>query len=57
MAWNDIVLTALYPLQALDILEEMGSWLFFKYSKMPVPDFSENDEEFRERLEFLALAT
>lgn len=57
MPRNDIVLIALYPLQALDILEEMGNWLFFKYSTMPVPDFSENDEDFRERLDFLALAT
>ena len=36
-------------IQALVILSEVGDLLSIKYSSMPVPTFSENDEDFRER--------
>jgi hypothetical protein len=36
-------------LQALAIIDEMGDLLSLKYSRMPVPDISENDEEFKIR--------
>jgi len=36
-------------LQALDTINEIGDQLRIKFSRMPVPDFSENDEDFHKR--------
>lgn len=35
--------------QALEAIDEIGDILKIKFSQMPVPQFSENDEDFRER--------
>jgi len=46
-----LYITSLF--QALDIIQEIGSKLTMKYSRAPVPSFSEMDPEFRVRYKML----
>lgn len=39
--------------QALETINHIGDELLVKYSRLPVPDFSENDEDLRARYRFL----
>ena len=39
----------LFSTQALDTISEIGDRLKVKYSRQPVPDYSENDEDFCKR--------
>jgi len=35
--------------QALSVISDIGDMLLAKYSRQPVPKYSENDEDFRQR--------
>ena len=40
---------SLFVIQALSIISDIGDMLLAKYSRQPVPEYSENDEDFRQR--------
>lgn len=46
---NVVFYSVVSLLQALDTINEIGDRLRIKFSRMPVPDFSENDEDFHKR--------
>ena len=43
--------------QSLEILDEIGDRLTLKYSRLPVPDVTENDLDFRARYKYMPDST
>lgn len=44
-----VVQMSMFLLQALSLISNVGDMLLAKYSRQPVPKYSENDEDFRQR--------